>query len=95
MKCLFEHDEDCCNRNSPQYMCKCKTDVCHCAIPMTNADRFRSMSDEELAEANVRRVYTTNEEYGWSEYITSDEERFENFEDAVNHELEWLRQPAQ
>ena len=50
MKCKFEHDEDCCNRGSPQYMCKCKPDICHSAVPMTNADRIRSMSDEELAE---------------------------------------------
>ena len=50
MKCKFEHDEDCCNSGSPQYMCKCKPDVCHSAVPMTNADRIRSMSDEELAK---------------------------------------------
>ena len=24
MKCKFEHDGDCCNCGSPQYMCKCK-----------------------------------------------------------------------
>lgn len=50
MKCKFEHDEDCCNSGSPQYMCKCKPDICHSAVPMTNADRIRSMSDEELAK---------------------------------------------
>lgn len=50
MKCKFEHDGDCCNSGSPQYMCKCKPDVCHSAVPMTNADRIRAMSDEELAE---------------------------------------------
>ena len=50
MKCKFEHDDDCCNSGSPQYMCKCKPDVCNSTVPMTNADRIRSMSDEELAE---------------------------------------------
>ena len=50
VKCKFEHDEDCCNSGSPQYMCKCKPDICHSAVPMTNADRIRSMSDEELAK---------------------------------------------
>lgn len=50
MKCKFEHDEDCCNSGSPQYMCKCKPDVCHSAVPMTNAERIRAMSDDELAE---------------------------------------------
>lgn len=49
MKCKFEHDGDCCNCGSPQYMCKCKPDVCGSAVPMTNADRIRAMPDEELA----------------------------------------------
>ena len=50
MKCKFEHGGDCCNSGSPQYMCKCKPDVCGSAVPMTNADCIRGMSDEELAE---------------------------------------------
>ncbi len=50
MKCRFEHDEDCCNSGSPQYMCKCKPSACNSAVPMTNADRIRAMSDEELAK---------------------------------------------
>ena len=49
MKCKFEQDGDCCNCGSPQYMCKCKPDVCGSAVPMTNADRIRAMPDEELA----------------------------------------------
>lgn len=50
MKCKFEHDEDCCNCGSPQYMAKCKPLICGCAVPMTNADRIRAMRDEEIAE---------------------------------------------
>ena len=50
MKCKFEHGGDCCNSGSPQYMCKCKPDVCGSAVPMTYADCIRGMSDEELAE---------------------------------------------
>lgn len=50
MKCKFEHDGDCCNSGSTQYMCKCKPDVCHSAVPMSNADCIRAMSDEELAD---------------------------------------------
>ena len=49
MKCRFEHDDDCCNSGSPQYMCKCKPDICHSSVHMTNVDRIRAMSDEELA----------------------------------------------
>ena len=49
MKCKFEHDGDCCNSGATQYMCKCKQ-PCYEIIPMTNADRIRAMTDEELAE---------------------------------------------
>lgn len=28
MKCKFEHDGDCCNCASQQYMCKCKPKIC-------------------------------------------------------------------
>lgn len=50
MKCKFEHDGYCCNCGSPQYMCKCKPNICGSVVPITNADRIRVMSDEELAE---------------------------------------------
>lgn len=50
MMCKFEHDGDCCNCGSPQYMCKCKPNICGSVVPITNADRIRAMSDEELAE---------------------------------------------
>lgn len=94
MKCKFEHDGDCCNSGSPQYMCKCKPDVCNSAVPMTNADRIRSMSDEELAKANVRQKCEWNSWECWSVYITSDGEQFGDAEEAYKHELEWLQQPA-
>lgn len=55
MKCKFEHDGDCCNCGSPQYMCKCKPETCGSAVPMTNADRIRAMGDEELAQEILRR----------------------------------------
>ena len=50
MKCKFEHDGDCCNCGSPQYMCKCKPDICNSIVSMTNANRIRAMSDEELGK---------------------------------------------
>ena len=52
MKCKFEHGGDCCNSGSPQYMCKCKPDVCGSADTMNKAACFRGKSDEELAEFN-------------------------------------------
>ena len=48
MGCKFEHGGDCCNSGATQYMCKCKQ-PCDTIVPMTNADRIRAMSDEELA----------------------------------------------
>jgi hypothetical protein len=48
MKCRFEHDGDCCNSGATQYMCKCKQ-PCDTIMPVSNADRIRAMSDEELA----------------------------------------------
>ncbi len=51
--CKFQHDGDCCNCGSPQYMCKCKPDICNSVVPITNADRIRKMSDEELEDQLV------------------------------------------
>lgn len=70
MKCKFEHDEDCCNSGSPQYMCKCKPDVCHSAVPMTNADCIRAMSDEELAEwLEYEGGGACAEVFGWLDWL--------------------------
>ena len=49
MKCRYEHDGDCCNSGATQYMCKCKK-PCYTIIPITNADRIRAMTDEELGK---------------------------------------------
>ena len=49
MKCKFEHDGDCCNCVSQQYMCKCKPKICGSIVPITNADRIREMSDKEIS----------------------------------------------
>ena len=49
MKCKYEHDGDCCYSCADQYMCKCKQ-PCEFICPLTNADRIRAMSDEELMQ---------------------------------------------
>lgn len=63
---------------------------------MTNADRIRAMSDEELAKNNIRYDYD-EESYEncalW--YETSDGSTFYDEESAVEYELDWLRQPAE
>ena len=56
MKCKFEHDEHCCNCGSKQYMIECKK-PCEAIVTITNADRIRAMSDEELAD--VLREFAT------------------------------------
>ena len=49
MKCKFEHDGHCCNCGATQYMIECKQ-PCETIVPMTNADRIRAMTDEELTQ---------------------------------------------
>lgn len=53
MKCRFEHRGDCCNSGSPWYLSNCEQ-PCDTIIPMTNADRIRAMSDEELAHIMIQ-----------------------------------------
>ena len=86
MKCKFEHDGDCCNSGAKQYMCKCKK-PCDAIIPMTNAQKIRSMSDEELHEI-FHEIYNAGAEdavaYEWGQ-------RTNSFEWT----MEWLQQPAE
>lgn len=49
VKCKFEHGGYCCNRGAMQYMDKCEK-PCDTIEPISNADRIRSMSDEELVQ---------------------------------------------
>ena len=37
-------------------MCKCKPALCNSAVPITNGDRIRAMSDEELADQLVIEI---------------------------------------
>lgn len=88
MKCKFEHDGDCCNCGSPQYMCKCKPNICGSVVPITNADRIRAMSDEELAKfiANPCQCAVEPERDGYRECGN---------DSCLKHLLEWLRQPVE
>ena len=69
MKCKFEHDGDCCNCGSPQYMCKCRPKVCGSVVPMTNADRIREMNDEELASLLCLTGWRMNDEKDCLEWL--------------------------
>ena len=86
MKCKFEHDGDCCNIGAKQYMHKCQK-PCDAIIPMTNAQKIRVMSDEELNEL-FHEIYNAGAEdavaYEWGQ-------RTNSFEWT----MEWLKQPAE
>ena len=69
----------------------------------TNADRIRSMNDEELVERNVLKVkipITGQYDYGesYTDYFdaweTSDGAIYWTKNEAVDHERDWLKQPA-
>lgn len=55
--------------------------------PMTNADRIRAMSDEELAERDVEIVLNTMEQLGIKNTASKEE--------AIKHRLKRLQQPAE
>ena len=56
---------------------------------MTNADRIRAMTDEELADMRVRYNPETDM------YINDTGEAYYDFVSAMEAELEWLQQPAE
>ena len=74
---------------------------------MTNFERIKAMSIEELAKHNVSyatRTYTDwgfdgTDEYPYDAYEdgykTSDGEFFYGIEDAIEHEIEWLQQEVE
>ena len=79
MKCKFEHDGNCCNSGAKQYMHKCQK-PCDAIIQMTNAQKIRSMSDEDLKEficSVLQCEFCKFEGWGGCEL------------------LDWLQQPAE
>ena len=97
MKCKFEHDGDCCNCGSQQYMCKCKPKICGSIVPITNADRIRAMSDEELADIFLRADFCKcceHEKGGVCNFICA----YPNiplYEGCKQAALKWMKQPAE
>lgn len=89
MKCKFEHDGDCCNCGSPQYMCKCKPKICGSIVPITNADRIRRMSDEELAE------FLAEEQYRIASVVFQACGIGLEKQVIYARRLDWLQQPAE
>lgn len=86
MKCKFEHHGNCCNIGSPWYLCSCEQ-PCDTIVPITNADRIRAMSDEELAEVLGKLVHCGG-------CPMRDNCKVDNLP-CNNVLLEWLQQPAE
>lgn len=89
MMCKFEHDGDCCNCGSPQYMCKCKPNICGSVVPITNADHIRAMSDEELA------VFLAEEQHRIANIIFQAVGYGLEKQVICARRLDWLQQPAE
>jgi len=78
------------------YRHKCYTkDCCKCYEPLTNADRIRNMSNEELARNNVIMIRSSSfHKLGYElVYRCSDKYETDDYDWAIKHELDWLRQP--
>ena len=72
-------------------------DSCRCREPMTNADRIRAMSDEELSEF-LTHINPTNCKdcafsYGWR--CQPDRDDYSDFEKCEEGRKRWLQQPAE
>ena len=94
--CKFQHDGDFCNCGSPQYMCKCKPDICNSVVPITNADRIRRMSDEELAvflDDLTCLCVDCNEHDGKNENCPIYKQGYGRYCEPKDF-MSWLRQPV-
>ena len=68
----------------------------------TNYDYLKSLSLEEMADRNIQYVTSIDIDYDYDEnsyevlrgdYVTSDGETFMDYEDALEHEINWLKNP--
>ena len=56
---------------------------------LTNADRIRAMTDEDLAKNIIQ--YRDD----WGDYVTPDCEFYDTYKEAVEATIKWLQQPAE
>lgn len=95
MKCKFEHDGDCCNSGAAQYMCKCKQ-PCDTVFPVTNGDRIRAMSDEELAKViNAFSAYFESCNRSADEVDCKDCELYKLCTIFEGQAMDWLKKPVE
>ena len=79
--------------------CDCKDCPCR-TEPITNADRIRDMSNEELSQEMIffcptDTVFKGNETYEKPHYTGLDGRYYPTSEELVSANLEWLQQPAE
>lgn len=67
--CKFNHEGFCYDCGSPQFKRRCETSYCEYSLPITNYDRIRNMSIEEMANflAKVNNAYAMECMYGISD----------------------------
>lgn len=89
------HFEKCKYAESCGYeFCPCEECIDFEAKVMTNADRIRSMTDEELA----RLLIFWNDDWGRWETDAGCIDAYDpmdSIEEAIKAEVEWLKQPAE
>ena len=99
MKCKYETSNGRCGlKDCYAYRHKCYTEeFCKCHQPQTNADRIRSMSDEELAEflvgANPTNCLDCAFSCGWR--CQPDRQDYSDTEKCVEGKKRWFKQPAE
>lgn len=62
---------------------------------MTNADRIRTMRDEELAAWIVEKTVYQESAFSSPSYLNFLTQRDDTKESAINGTVEWLKQPAE
>lgn len=92
-KCKFEHGGYCCNCGAMQYMDKCEK-PCDTIEPITNADRIRAMSDEELAAWLVEKTAYQESAFSSPSYLNFLTESDDTKESAIKGTVKWLKQPV-
>lgn len=95
-----------CGECERRWMCDIDPDKCDewpDPLPMTNAQKIRAMTDEELAKNNVHQTYEYTVDYDYDDnpvgeyapcWKTSDGTIFWDEEAAIEWEMKWLKLPC-
>ena len=84
--CKYEHED-----SDSKYCVNCKQNAIDKYQRMTNADRIRNMSDEELAEDRIKTIYIESIPV----YVGFANNLFSTLESAIKYELDWLQSESE